>query len=322
MSAGWLAVSRRVLLAVAIVAVGVTVAGLVASISTGDAAWLVLAAVLDLAMLVLVVAKGAANRHRQLGLQIEGTDRMLGQVSTVLQSSSLPALNSAPGGAFDLLRRDLQRDMNAYFHLWLSLQPNNEMPPLGGWAATPETVDALAGLVRRLPADATVVECGSGASTIWLALALERRRAGRLITLEHDRAWAETTQQRLQDTGLAHRAEVRSAPLEETSAGLWYAATLLVGFESIDLLFIDGPPGHVAPQARYPALAQLRRWFRDGTLIVLDDCDRIEEQRTIERWVEESEGKLVPLPELGTGRAAFFAWSDGGGNRSAIDSLA
>ena len=58
-----------------------------------------------------------------------------------------------------------------------------------------------------------VVECGSGFSTLVLARIL-RARAGRLVSLEHDRAWATRVQCELAAAGLAEIARVALAPLE------------------------------------------------------------------------------------------------------------
>jgi predicted O-methyltransferase YrrM len=98
-----------------------------------------------------------------------------------------------------------------------------------------------------------IVECGSGFSTLVLARLLHTR-GGRLVSLEHDQAWATRVRSSLAAAGLAEIAQVALAPLDpHPRDGLpWYA-------RCIDLLLVDGPPAF-EPEielSRYPALPAL-----------------------------------------------------------------
>jgi predicted O-methyltransferase YrrM len=138
-----------------------------------------------------------------------------------------------------------------------------------------------------------IVECGSGASTMWIGRALCRVGEGRLISLENSAEWIAVVTAMLHYEGLSS-VEVRHAPMEPIQvAGQvqpWYAASVLADVEKIDLLLVDGPPGRTSKLARYPAVPALRDKLRPGAVVMLDDCHRRDEKETMRRWLAEVPG--------------------------------
>ncbi len=149
-----------------------------------------------------------------------------------------------------------------------------------------------------------IVELGGGVSTVLLARLLAQGDAdagARLITVEHDAVWAGWLTAQLEREGLDRFATVVPAPLaphERAVDGLdWYQAGALdsgldaaLRGEPIDLLVVDGPPAWARgfELARYPALPVLRGRLAAGATVVLDDVDRVGEQRVLSRWSEET----------------------------------
>lgn len=140
---------------------------------------------------------------------------------------------------------------------------------------------------RRAP---WMVECGSGFSTLALAAAL-RARDGRLVSLEHDPAWAERVRSELVAAELDRFARVVHAPLAPhplARDGLeWYAARALVTLPArIDVLLVDGPPAFAPGHglSRYPALPALADRLAPGATVVLDDIDRPGELEVLRAW--------------------------------------
>src|SRR5690606_6944595 len=97
----------------------------------------------------------------------------------------------------------------------------------------------------------TVVELGSGVSTLLTSYALESigDSEAHLYSLDHEAQFAGITRSNLAAHGLAGRATVLDAPLVETQAGgetrQWYDIAELesaLGARKIDLLVVDGPP--------------------------------------------------------------------------------
>jgi predicted O-methyltransferase YrrM len=179
------------------------------------------------------------------------------------------------------------------------------LPPTRGAAAAPDALLELVRLIDRLEAS-SVVELGSGVSTLVLARRLQQRGAGRVVSLEHLPEYAAATRRELEAQGLAAFATVVDAPLVEHTIGgevwPWYELGPEVP-ERIDLLFIDGPPQGVREQARYPALPLLRERLSPGGVALLDDGGRPDERAMVRRWADEVDG--VEVAELPLAKGAW-----------------
>ncbi|WP_157680957.1 class I SAM-dependent methyltransferase [Luteimonas sp. JM171] len=134
----------------------------------------------------------------------------------------------------------------------------------------------------------SIVECGSGASSVWMARALAKANGGVITSLEHDQEFCASLSAVLSDGKLEDRAKVLWAPLiEQEIDGQVYAWYDLSKFavKEIDLLVVDGPPGKLGPTARFPALPILIGALRQGAFIVVDDIDRKDERVMVRRWL-------------------------------------
>lgn len=159
-------------------------------------------------------------------------------------------------------------------------------PLFGTWAIEPDMGQLIA---QELESKRTIVECGSGATTLIIAERLRAGGAGRLYSLEHDPTFAQATKARLDEAGLAEWAEVISAPLlDQTFSGRevpWYSEAVIAPQlpGEIDLLIVDGPPA-VAPWARWPAIEVFHERLAPGAVVLLDDGRRRAERRAAFRW--------------------------------------
>ncbi len=163
------------------------------------------------------------------------------------------------------------------------------LPLLGGWALSPAGLLQLLDLVSTRSAR-TLVECGSGVSTIYLAWLLRQQPGAKLISLEHEPGFASAIRERLRDLELDDVAEVRLAPLEPATfggwSGKWYALEAVRDLEAVDLLLVDGPPQSSGEQARYPALPVFEPRMSPEGIILLDDANRSEERAVLDRWLD------------------------------------
>lgn len=166
------------------------------------------------------------------------------------------------------------------------------LPMLTRWAASPQLVCTLIELVREHE-PTTVVEIGSGSSTLAMGYAIEEVGQGRVIALDHLAEYAEETKERIHRHHLGEWAEVRHAPLVDVDIDgetwPWYDLSVL-GESSIDLLFVDGPPHKTRPMARYPAVPMLASRLSNTAIVVLDDAHRSDEQAIAEQWLEHLPG--------------------------------
>ena len=86
--------------------------------------------------------------------------------------------------------RQTFRQLEALQNLSAVLPASDVVPATRGWAASPDLLVLLVDLVVS-ERPTLVVECGSGASTLWLALAMRQFEIdGRIIALDHDPVFA------------------------------------------------------------------------------------------------------------------------------------
>jgi hypothetical protein len=163
------------------------------------------------------------------------------------------------------------------------------LPPMRGWAGSPDFLLALAQQVtQRRPL--SVMECSSGVSTVVIARCLQQLGQGHVHSLEHEPEYAEKTRALLQRHGLSDWATVLVAPLETVHTPTpWYAENALPAtLKPVELLVVDGPPTSVARLARYPAYPRLRARLAEQHAVLVDDAARPDETEMVQRWRAEN----------------------------------
>jgi predicted O-methyltransferase YrrM len=198
--------------------------------------------------------------------------------------------------------RQTFRQLEALQNLSAVLPASDVLPATRVWAASPDLLVVLVDLVIT-ERPSLVVECGSGASTLWLALAMRRFKIdGRIIALEHDPVFGGKTRDFLARHDVGDLAEVRDAPLESFSLDgetySWYARRAWQDLTGIDLLFVDGPPATTAPLARYPALPLLSGSLSPVATVVLDDLIVPDMQKVLGLWLDahpDFGSEILPL---------------------------
>ena len=237
---------------------------------------------------------------RELSTRTSTLELSLGEQSVTLerQSTATAATPAAVGTAV----RDVGNRIQATQNLFALVSPRGPVPQMWGYVAAP---DVLLVLVQKLLSlrPSLAIECGSGTSTLFLALAAQQYGINcRLVSLEHDLAYAEATRALVVDHGVSHLVDVRHAPLTTTPltdhSGPWYDPAAFQDLHDIGLAFVDGPPGNVGPQARYPMVPLLADRLGSRCAILLDDMRRSDERAVAERWMAQLEGfsyRYLPL---------------------------
>ena len=198
----------------------------------------------------------------------------------------------------------------ALHNLYRMVDVDREMPTPIGFAASPRTLLRLTDISLSLPRDSLILECGSGASTVWFAHACRRAGSGRVVALEHDEKYALATREAIARNGLEAWAEVRSSPLEPIVVGdqtyLWYSRSTWSDLANAHLLFVDGPPGRIGPRSRYPAFPLLAESLADGAVVALDDTQRPEERAVVKSWLREGAAGARLIDQGLVGRTWLF----------------
>ncbi|MFK8104938.1 MAG: O-methyltransferase [Saprospiraceae bacterium] len=177
-----------------------------------------------------------------------------------------------------------------YLHQILPLR--KALPSMRGYVASPDFLAILADLVLTKETK-TIVECGSGVSTIVNAYLLEKLNAeGHIYSLDNDAHYAGITRDNIAYHDLSDWATIVHAPIQDFTLGQaawkWYATDFLKDLPtSIDLIVVDGPPSTLQKNARYPALPLLFDRLSPTACIIVDDCNRSEDKASVERWLKE-----------------------------------
>lgn len=147
-----------------------------------------------------------------------------------------------------------------------------------GWSADE---DYLARLMYEAEATGgSIVECGSGLSTLLLATVAEHTGV-QVHSLEHNPDW----RQRVVDALAAHgltRSVVHHAPLKNYGEFDWYTVPASLP-NDVSLVVCDGPPADTLG-GRYGVLPALRSHFAQTCTILLDDAIRAPEIEILSRW--------------------------------------
>jgi predicted O-methyltransferase YrrM len=140
----------------------------------------------------------------------------------------------------------------------------------------------------------SIVECGSGYSTVYMArLIRQRESAATILTVDHDPVFAASTRGSLEREGLGDIVTIIEAPLVDG----WYDTAPIPEIASIDLLVVDGPPAFSDPlsRARERAMDHFAPSLTPDSTVVLDDANRAGEQAVIAAWTERHRRRFVPL---------------------------
>jgi hypothetical protein len=186
-------------------------------------------------------------------------------------------------------RRQFEQ-VQATINLFEMVDVEAAVPPMRLWAVSP---DALLVLVQEmlLVKPSLVVECGSGVSTLWMALAIKQRGLDtRIVALDHEQEYADKTTRMLRLHGVDDIASVRIAPLvdvkSEDGVQPWYDPSAIADLKDIGILFVDGPPGTAGQLSRLPAVPQLWDRLAPTASVVVDDSFREDEQSIVDRWLQ------------------------------------
>jgi predicted O-methyltransferase YrrM len=176
--------------------------------------------------------------------------------------------------------------------LYLRLDlPRGSLPPTRGWAASPDFLNILyEHLISHRPQ--SIVECGSGLTTIITGRALQQLGNGRLLSLEHDQHFAEQTRGVLRQLSLQNFVDIRivSLKLQKVNSAeyLWYDVSSIDLPDTINLITVDGPPEPlVGGGGRYPVGPILFDRLADGGAALFDDAHRPGEKTLINRLLDQ-----------------------------------
>lgn len=145
---------------------------------------------------------------------------------------------------------------------WLRLPAARLRGRLGRTPERPWIVPAAVGwLGRRMRPGWSVLELGSGRSTLWLS-----RRAGSVLSFEDNEDWLERARRLLKEERVAN-VELRRLPVERFASEI--AALHDESFDFVMVDFLESPQAD-----RVETIRQGRSKVKPGGYLLLDDSDR------------------------------------------------
>ncbi|WP_299585356.1 class I SAM-dependent methyltransferase [uncultured Microbulbifer sp.] len=228
--------------------------------------------------------------------ELDDFTRVLGSVENTLLEAGKESTKKFTRDLITVQNR-LFKQLESLSWLQRRLSIKGQLPPLRGWAASPDILLQLhTHIMTSRPK--VIVECGSGASTLVIADALRQNGLGKLISIEHSGHYGAQTLATLEVEYLESWVDLRIGELEfwegehmspknAEKPVRWYPKSLLDGIESADLLWVDGPPGATCLYSRYPALPAMSDRLSAKAEVWMDDTIRQEEKDICERWGQD-----------------------------------
>lgn len=147
------------------------------------------------------------------------------------------------------------------------------------WTADVAFLRAVCGVA--ISADGPILECGSGLTTLLIAIYAGKRGIPTL-SLEQDPEWQCKVSKTLRRLNLPGKVEF--CPLKEYGDFDWY--TLPPDIRTgIGLVICDGPPGSTRGN-RVGLLPVCKEFLVPNCVVLLDDAERAEEQSVLRQWVQ------------------------------------
>jgi hypothetical protein len=233
-------------------------------------------------------------RQQTINKQIEAS----GQKTIELSSDVIKALDHKTSNInYNLVKQlNFTYDrVDALFSIYNLIALNAPLPIMHEWRISSDYAHRL--LTRVIGKKGSVIDLGSGISTLLMGYAMKKNGAGKVISLEHDEEYYAKTVQLIKEHQLEAWCHVSYCPLKtfvlDGKDWLWYDIAKVDFPKDIILISADGPPGVTQYMARYPALPLLKQHITKDTVIMLDDGDRDEEKEIALRWSQEFKLKNI-----------------------------
>jgi hypothetical protein len=151
-----------------------------------------------------------------------------------------------------------------------------------GWSAHEEYLRGC--VAQALASDRASLECGSGLSTLLLAVVAERRGYEHWA-LEHQPEWSARVER---EAARHHLRSLRlcTVPLRLHGRFAWYDAPIARMPQAFSMVVCDGPPADTAG-GRYGLAPVMHDRLPPGCVILLDDAEREHERKIARRWERE-----------------------------------
>jgi predicted O-methyltransferase YrrM len=129
--------------------------------------------------------------------------------------------------------------------------------------------------------EGNIIECGSGLSTIIVG-SIAQKKGVQLISFEHNSFWGARTATKVKELQLKN-ITIKINNLKDYGGYSWYDVDISTLPSPVTLVICDGPPAQTNG-GRYGLVPQLGNLLKPGSVILMDDVVRDDEQLVMKKW--------------------------------------
>jgi hypothetical protein len=145
-------------------------------------------------------------------------------------------------------------------------------------------------IIKRRRTHVSMVELGSGVSTLFFSKVLEKLGAGnRLDSFEADMSWFVYVRDLLKRNKVSDRYRVHLIRYVSGGSYTWFDQSMItktIPRHGIDFLVVDAPPDTFGSRVREPAVPFLLPFLKRNSVVFLHDAKRDGEIAVSEKWQE------------------------------------
>ncbi|RYM34012.1 hypothetical protein ERX46_08585 [Brumimicrobium glaciale] len=224
--------------------------------------------------------------QEEMGNFLDKQRKNISSIEIILKNEILRTSNDQ----YYAIRKELNNTyirLDALHSIYHLLKFEGRLPIMHDWTVSSDYASEVVNSIL-LNNGGTILDIGSGISTVLYGAAIKKCGKGRVISLEHSKEYYDKTISLIREHKLEDICEIHYCPLKEyVIAGkkwLWYDIEKVKLPKELAIISVDGPPGDTQHLARYPVLPILISTVSLNTIIYLDDANRDEEQEIAKQW--------------------------------------
>lgn len=198
------------------------------------------------------------------------------------------------------VERTNYQQLTTYLELRRVFDSAETMPPLRGYAISPDLVFYLLDLLDRY-SPKSIAEFGSGFSSVVFSRYADANNAS-VTSFDHEPFFAKKSAENVKKWGYEKSFELITTEVIEQSVDgqkvMFYDHKAAPAQRQYDFVFLDGPPQKLGLTVRGGLLPLFRPQLAPGCIIVLDDYYRPGEREIVKNWLESGYVELIEENEF------------------------
>lgn len=191
------------------------------------------------------------------------------------------------------------QQLTQYMELRRVFDNDQVMPPLRGYAISPDLVFYLLSLLDRFK-PRSILEFGSGFSSVVFSRYAHSEGA-KVVSVDHEPYFSKKSEAYVNEWGYDDHFNLIIADVKEQEVNgtnvFFYDRSPVEKHSGFDFVFLDGPPQKLGLKVRGGLLPLFRPLLSPGCIIVLDDYYRPGEREFVDNWLKTGLVELIEKNE-------------------------